>query len=908
MYRGRESNTEVDDIWHEKEKYRGTLQSQQLQMATERSALMGITAEKEVCSLENTHFSHVVMHLSMEDIILSQLDLIWENYIVSAYDSYRLDKSCRSSHVTSVNKSSFIPRESIAGRTHILYEHNIKLCIASAGDIGFSSICYGIFTDQKQKIYLQGAIEMKNQWRKRKRSTDSAENEAKRFAKINKFSAMLHYFTECKKTDVGFISYNTKDCKDVDISCDKIEASSMPMLQSAQETCCNVKAGSKMSDDGCYFGSVLKSLVISSSPLCVTEEVFSSTFIPQSDSSVDYTKLCGSLQQKGRCKVPDDSDESLCLTNNTDSNINLHVRLSAHPCILTSHVILSDVNCVQPGERQGQNWFNWATYKRRKIQEEITITAATLQSSEKNKSSLLCTDRHCCDNDKSFLPREKTFPMRLNYPRRLEKQHFPYDINFSIFAASLLGTSKNDLSFFHSAGLQSTSQTESSHELMDESLSLKHKAEVEVSFGTENINTITGRAHLDCKTALNKHDFCFPSHFHNGVDIEQSEKETSGNNVDFNTEATFSEQVLCAERVLKISLEESKSCKSEEMYYSLRNEMFYKSRYRQNNMTTMEDKPPECKSKWQNIKQQHKHQYSTKDTEDKQSNEEIPSMPINSDGIHHPTIKNSSIYEDIIEDAEVDMNLNHLDGMEEEKQQDVPSNGRPLTSICKETIVYENSKQECDLIDASLLVRKKNTDFSSEGNKVLLNTDFEMKVQFDLVLEELKMFHTIEEEKVEHFEVGQGQENRLEHTCINTKDLPGQFKENFPSKEVMAGGDSEVIVAKNDYVCNKKITTEVGEQEVPQECMSTYLGEEESLYSADNIDLYFTEVIPNFLSWTPDFLKSSSREANITSDTEKAVTFSHGIGRVTPLKTRTGPLRIGLSRKAKIKQLHPYLR
>ncbi|XP_043326435.1 RAD51-associated protein 2 isoform X4 [Cervus canadensis] len=36
--------------------------------------------------------------------------------------------------------------------------------------------------------------------------------------------------------------------------------------------------------------------------------------------------------------------------------------------------------------------------------------------------------------------------------------------------------------------------------------------------------------------------------------------------------------------------------------------------------------------------------------------------------------------------------------------------------------------------------------------------------------------------------------------------------------------------------------------------------------------------------------------------------FSYGISRVPPLKTCSRPVRIGLSRKAKVKQLHPYLK
>lgn len=36
--------------------------------------------------------------------------------------------------------------------------------------------------------------------------------------------------------------------------------------------------------------------------------------------------------------------------------------------------------------------------------------------------------------------------------------------------------------------------------------------------------------------------------------------------------------------------------------------------------------------------------------------------------------------------------------------------------------------------------------------------------------------------------------------------------------------------------------------------------------------------------------------------------FSHGISRVQPLKTCSRPIRVGLSRRARLKQLHPYLK
>ncbi|XP_071995755.1 RAD51-associated protein 2 [Engystomops pustulosus] len=834
-----------------------------------------------------------------------------------------------------------------------------------------------------------------------------------------------------EKTNVDFICYTTDEDRFVK-ACHRIKASSKentstPVLKSAQETRCNVKAGSKVSDDGCYFGSVRKSLVISSSSLGVTEEVFSSTFIPQSDSSVDYTKLCASVGPKGRCKVPDDSDENLCLTNNTDSNINLHVRLSAHPRILTSDVILSNVNCGETGERQGQTPFNWAACESKMIQEGMAIVGNILKSSQKISPSLPCIhkkNRHCGSNDNSFLPRGKTSSMRLNFPQSLEKEHFLQDIDFSIFEASLHVTSNNDFPFSHMTGLESIS-----HETTDESFSLKHKAEVEVSLGAENLNKSPGRAHLDYKTALNKHDFCFPSRVHSGVDAEQSEKEASGKKVDFYMESTRSKQVSYKERFQKICLEKclvkSESSNSKERYCSFRSGMlFYNSKSRQDNMTIVEYKPSECESKCQYIKQQHSHQPCTQDTVDKESNEDVVSGNMYSNDTYRHDIEEAYVDERDREGVvEVDVTVTNFDSMEEENQHvasyisDGLENRSALSFLCVETVLNNNTEHQCDPkqeteLVAPLEVTKRSYDRSAV---LLYNEDFKMKAQFDLVLEELKVFHTIEEEvdtqnikivqqkslghtcdstkklqdgaaldtqnikivqqkslghtcdstkklqdgaaqdftsykvkvgsnleenndrsavllnnadfrmkdqmdlvleelKMFHSTEQEEKENkivktivqpkRLGHTCRNSIKLQDGASENFTSNKVNVVQNFEIIVTKDDWrMCDRKTTAEVKEQEVPQQYVSSYPTDDQSLYSVDNV-----EDTPKSLSWTPAFMKSSDREANITSHNEKAVTFSHGIVRVTPLKTRAGPLRIGLSKKAKIKQLHPYLR
>ncbi|XP_031757714.1 RAD51-associated protein 2 [Xenopus tropicalis] len=171
------------------------------------------------------------------------------------------------------------------------------------------------------------------------------------------------------------------------------------------------------------------------------------------------------------------------------------------------------------------------------------------------------------------------------------------------------------------------------------------------------------------------------------------------------------------------------------------------------------------------------------------------------------------------------------------------------------------------------------------------NVKFELKAQFDLVLEELSLFHKISEE----------QEHSCETETKNEKEYSTRPFHRAPeiiNKEYIGNANT---VSTNGHIFSKKVHDSKSlnlprGQEVPCPNGSTSSTEEESLkVIEDGCTTY---------SWRPAFVSCEHKEGHFSAERP----FSHGIGRLTPLKTRTGPLRIGLSKKARFKQLHPYLR
>uniref|UniRef100_A0A8D2K3U5 RAD51 associated protein 2 n=2 Tax=Theropithecus gelada TaxID=9565 RepID=A0A8D2K3U5_THEGE len=188
--------------------------------------------------------------------------------------------------------------------------------------------------------------------------------------------------------------------------------------------------------------------------------------------------------------------------------------------------------------------------------------------------------------------------------------------------------------------------------------------------------------------------------------------------------------------------------------------------------------------------------------------------------------------------------------------------------------------------------------------------DFEMKRKFDLVLEELRMFHEIskENEILSTVETNNGQENYFgendaEEVKMETeKDLKMVVVNKINASSSFCDTTAGPNMCKSHQSLFKwKTVPNNGEQEVPNESCYPSTSEEELLYSTSEEDC--ETPLPKRAAFLPDECKEEFKYL-----LRGGSHFPHGISRVRPLKTCSRPIRIGLSRKARIKQLHPYLK
>ncbi|XP_060042567.1 RAD51-associated protein 2 [Erinaceus europaeus] len=193
-----------------------------------------------------------------------------------------------------------------------------------------------------------------------------------------------------------------------------------------------------------------------------------------------------------------------------------------------------------------------------------------------------------------------------------------------------------------------------------------------------------------------------------------------------------------------------------------------------------------------------------------------------------------------------------------------------------------------------------------------MGKDFEMKSQFDLVLEELHMFHEI------------SRENEILDTVETIKGQENYAGENSDAEEVQRKTESDLKVGPVNQVCASSLhcdsiaslnrprkhqslfkwestVPQNVEQDVPNKSHSTRISEGELLYSTK-------EDGEKPLPKGPAYYADELNEENFNYVLKGGSNFSHGIARVLPLKTCSRPIRVGLSRKAKLTQLHPYLK
>ncbi|XP_037007646.2 RAD51-associated protein 2 [Artibeus jamaicensis] len=202
----------------------------------------------------------------------------------------------------------------------------------------------------------------------------------------------------------------------------------------------------------------------------------------------------------------------------------------------------------------------------------------------------------------------------------------------------------------------------------------------------------------------------------------------------------------------------------------------------------------------------------------------------------------------------------------------------------------------------------------STTETMTLGKDFEMKSQFDLVLEELRMFHEIskEHEILSTAETNNAKENYFrENTDVNIfEEVKTEIKKDLEMSTVNK-------ICASSLICDTTASRNMGKrhqclfkwetvprnrtQEVPNKYCCVRTSEEESLYSTSEKD--YEEPSTK----RPAVFSDEFKEEKLNYFRKGGSNFSHGISRVLPLKTCSRPIRVGLSRKAKLKQLHPYL-
>ncbi|XP_069662688.1 RAD51-associated protein 2 [Haliaeetus albicilla] len=233
--------------------------------------------------------------------------------------------------------------------------------------------------------------------------------------------------------------------------------------------------------------------------------------------------------------------------------------------------------------------------------------------------------------------------------------------------------------------------------------------------------------------------------------------------------------------------------------------------------------------------------------------------------------------------------------------------------------------------------------------------EFELKRRFDLVLEELHMFH----------EISKGNENNLSsletnshnNYCeLNNSEGLDENVTSVPQKKLCISSpisgtiEGQNITDSSGSSLNKKISNENEDQKVSKEYCISRLSSEELLHLAiaegKHMKLlaimlisklkfqaifglwatlfvnsntptpfavesksHFDAAYKKPYTWDPAFLSCTLlKEQNYNLQKEGGYFLSHEVIRVQPLKTCKGPIRIGLSRKARPKQLHPYLK
>ncbi|XP_075454522.1 RAD51-associated protein 2 isoform X2 [Ascaphus truei] len=599
------------------------------------------------------------------------------------------------------------------------------------------------------------------------------------------------------------------------------------------------------------------------------------------------------------------------------------------------------------------------------------IKSNDLQKSELMLPYDMKTYRFYGNNNESFLSTEKAFSTLFNYARQPEEQHFVFNTLFLIVAASLHGATKNYFSFFPKNSLQTTCEIETDYASHNDSfinlgMEVEEMEEDNLS-RSENINKSNKSACVRYNTAVQNQTLHLSSHCQKKGNREHFEKDTFRNTLGTRGLQLCPNHVPFIDTFGKISLApilvESQNDNLLSTYHENISSIL-KNSATLDNAAVFTSISTVHQVQWANKKQlvNNENIFDTSSTDHKTDHIQVPIVTINvetelqrfsegdvcgtflckqtlsdiqkgeqSSAQNNALVTADHLTEEMLHfdrkhksnntaglllsnesmdcsDHNVQENRNLLFSPKDMKTNNVCSDHSVRMAMKRESVHSKESdvgdtfaceKWEVQNISSnsilsdttSLVMRISNSStFNPKKDYIQENTrgsgflssiipennvTFEMKSQFDLVLEELSMFHAISETQEEHScktETVKGLNNMCDTFGDLSNDIIGDSQHIVTP--VNDNTECKIISKKDQSVNDIKILPQGRGQEVPQEYQPMSSVEDESLYFP----------------------------------VKEEKTFSHGIGRVTPLKTCTGPLRIGLSKKARIKQLHPNVR
>ncbi|CAH2246050.1 Hypothetical predicted protein [Pelobates cultripes] len=596
-----------------------------------------------------------------------------------------------------------------------------------------------------------------------------------------------------------------------------------------------------------------------------TPGVFTRSFIPQSDSPLDYI-------------VP-----HYGLKNHAFSSRTPHYSASRQD---NTEAILSNVNSalqVEPAHKQKPLYCTTDVNTNYQIKHSfaanILADFTKCHVLQKNDLSLPYIDKKTCifrlfgNNDESLLSTENAFLAQLNYPRQPGEQHFVSDMEHSIFAASLLGTSKNEFSCFRRNSLQSTSKKhtlpETSNKLSCDSVKGRYFEEAERRKFCIKANVFSRKSSLIPKNLLK----CQYKYTGNTQHLENYISSIALGNI---RAQSCENQNSFTEHFEKISIASSweepwvgKIQKSDIVLYDEYQTMHDNLEALNITISEHQFKCAEsvCLVNSKNILLESLctssvSKVSNKEQDDNTSFSNDKKLNLATSTQIGPNIigKNISVFvnqhpECTLQVATEMFDLGKHDVNSLLNTKEGPCILSPFKDIA-ENIYFSNGfvKEECQnmqpysdekhlsnnslgnmvtdmtLPDGTALTQHLKNDATEgkteDGISFLLTisedkVQFEMKSQFDLVLEELALFHSISEKDA-------GSE--LKHSCEQSTGSLELFHGDCTDNSAIDDSAINIQSAEDNL---SKILTQVKEQDVPQGYWSANSAEEEGLYSTD---------------------------------------------------------------------------